>query len=214
VEKELFAKLYEKVVGKAFSTKTTIVSDANLEKMQTFADKLPKELSSKPAPKKEEKDDKVLKSDEIGFGGGGFLSGLGFGKQEEKAEEKIDLDEFFGKNEPVTTSKVDIFDIASRSTNERRENATNREHTGNRPSTSNRPHGPSSNGGPNRSQGQGQGKPRKTGGNVTIEQGTYVAKEKGVSSSDIFDAARAKGSSTQAPHNTNRPGGQGGHAPQ
>jgi ribosomal protein L19E len=32
IEKDLFAKLYEKVVGKPFSNKTTIVSYANLEK--------------------------------------------------------------------------------------------------------------------------------------------------------------------------------------
>jgi hypothetical protein len=121
------------------------VSDANLEKMQAFASKLPKNISA-PKTKDAPKEDKVLKSDEIGFGGGGFLSGLGFGKQEEKAEEKIDLDEFFGKNEPVGTSKVDIFDIASRSTNERRENATregganrsNSQRSSNRPA-SNRP---------------------------------------------------------------------------
>ncbi|MDR0651210.1 MAG: hypothetical protein LBG59_07635 [Candidatus Peribacteria bacterium] len=94
IEKELFAKLYEKIVGKPFSNKTTIVSDVNLEKIQSFVDKLPKNFttaSTAPA----EKEDKVLKSDEIGFGSGGFLSGLGFSKQEKKAEEKIDLDEFF-----------------------------------------------------------------------------------------------------------------------
>ena len=121
MEKEIFAKLYEKVVGKAFSSKTAVVSDANLEKMQAFAAKLPKNISEKKVEKKKEEADKVLKSDEISFGGGGFLSGLGFGKTEEKVEEKIDLDEFFGKNEPVaTTSKVDIFDIASRATVEKR----------------------------------------------------------------------------------------------
>jgi hypothetical protein len=98
------------------------VSDANLEKMQAIVAKLPKTFTEKPAPT--EKEDKVLKSDEISFGGGGFLSGLGFSKQEEKTEEKIDLDEFFGKNEPITTSKVDIFDIASRTTTERKEKAT------------------------------------------------------------------------------------------
>jgi hypothetical protein len=46
IEKELFAKLYEKIVGKSFSNKTTIVSDANLEKIQSFVDKLPKNFTT------------------------------------------------------------------------------------------------------------------------------------------------------------------------
>jgi hypothetical protein len=125
------------------------------------------------------------------------LSGLGFGKQAEKAEEKIDLDEFFGKNEPVTTSKVDIFDVASRNVNERREQArkegkpSRRENTAPVAHSAHTPaHNPAY-----------RGKPKRPGGNVSIEQGVYVAKEKSVSSSDIFDAARAKStqSSTGAP---------------
>ncbi|MDR2190709.1 MAG: hypothetical protein LBP53_06090 [Candidatus Peribacteria bacterium] len=130
IEKDLFAKLYEKVVGKPFSNKTTIVSDANLEKMQTFVAKLPKNFTTTSPI---EKEDKVLKSDEIGVGGGGFLSGLGFSKQEEKAKEKIDLDEFFGKNETITTSKVDIFDVAARSASPR-EKKEKREPTPSQPS--------------------------------------------------------------------------------
>jgi hypothetical protein len=73
VEKQLFSKLYEKVVGKPFSTKTTIVSDANLEKMKHLVAKLPKDFAKGKKEEKEkqkEENDKVLKSDEIGFGGG------------------------------------------------------------------------------------------------------------------------------------------------
>ncbi|MDR2415164.1 MAG: translation initiation factor IF-2 N-terminal domain-containing protein [Candidatus Peribacteria bacterium] len=128
-----------------------------------------------------EKEDKVLKSDEIGFGGGGFLSGLGFSKQENKIEEKIDLDEFFGKNETLTTSKVDIFDVASRSSTpqERKEkkeqssSPSTERHEKKRQEKTHRP-------------------PKKTGGNIHIQQGTYTPKEKGVSCSDVFDAARKK----------------------
>jgi hypothetical protein len=180
IEKELFAKLYEKIIGKSFSNKTTIVSDANLEKIKSLVTKLPKDftmVSAAPA----EKEDKVLKSDEIGFGGGGFLSGLGFSKQEKKAEEKIDLDEFFGRNEHLTTSKVDIFDVASRSSAPREKKDKKN------PSTQPSP------------QRQEKQKPEKNhsssgkaSGNIHIQQGTYTPKEKGVSSSDVFDAARKR----------------------
>ncbi|MDR0282612.1 MAG: hypothetical protein LBI53_04905 [Candidatus Peribacteria bacterium] len=58
-----------------------------------MVNKLPKSITEKKSAQKTES--KVLKSDEIGFGGGGFLSGLGFEKKEDKGDEKIDLDEFF-----------------------------------------------------------------------------------------------------------------------
>lgn len=192
VNKELFAQLYEKALGKSFSDKVPI-SEANLAKIQKMVEQLPKNIVEKKSQtqKKEEDSEKVLKSNELGgFGGGGFLSGLGFGKQEEKAEEKINLDEYFGKAEPVTTSKVDLFDIASRNVNEKREQARKE----GKPARSERADRPS---GPNHQTSQAsqnsQNK-RKPGGNISIEQSTYVNKDKGVSSSDIFNAARAKNS--------------------
>ncbi|MDR0607876.1 MAG: hypothetical protein LBG52_06110 [Candidatus Peribacteria bacterium] len=150
IDKELFVQLYEKALGKTFSDKIPI-SEANLAKIQKMVDQLPKNLLKKSTqPQKTVADtEKVLKSDELGgFGGGGFLSGLGFGKQIEK-EEKIDLDEYFGKSAPITTSKIDLFDIASRNVNEKREQARKE-------------------GKPSRSE-RANGKPRKPGGNVIIE---------------------------------------------
>ncbi|MDR0861034.1 MAG: translation initiation factor IF-2 N-terminal domain-containing protein [Candidatus Peribacteria bacterium] len=204
VNKELFSQLYEKALGKPLSEKVPI-SEANLAKIQKMVDQLPKNIVEKittgqhtgktPNQKKEADTEKVLKSDELGgFGGGGFLSGLGFGKAEEKVEEKIDLDEYFGKAEPVTTSKVDLFDIASRNVNEKREQAR-KEGKPSRSQRSTDTHHPNT---PN----------RKPNGNISIEQTTYVAKEKGVSSSDIFDAARARGNSSSPPPHSNKPGGQ------
>jgi hypothetical protein len=60
------------------------------------------------------------------------------------------LDEYFGKTEPITTSKIDLFDIASRNVNEKREQARKE-------------------GKPSRSE-RASGKPKKPGGNITIEQ--------------------------------------------
>lgn len=131
--------------------------------------------------KQEKKIEKVLKSDEIGSFWGGFLSGLGFGKKEEKQTEKIDLDEFFGKKkekeeETSSISKVDIFRSASKKTEASQKKA---QHTSWKPYPK-----PS----------------KKTNGQVEIHEATYTKKEKSVSSSDLFDAARAKGFASQEAH--------------
>ena len=86
---EEFAKAYEAVVGKKLTAKTQTLSDVNLEKLKSHLGKWAK--SSAEA--------KVLKTDEIWFGGG-FLSGLGFSHQADapakpaKEEKKISLFNF------------------------------------------------------------------------------------------------------------------------
>lgn len=177
VSEDIFAQLYQRVHNKSLP-KSWIVSDVNLDKMQKLVAKLPKEVTSKSSQQKP-LDSKILKSDEIGLWGGWFLSGLGFTKPEDKKEEKIDLDTFFGRDqEPEhSSSKVDIFDIAAhvpvRSESPKRDSQ--------KPQYSQRrsDHKPHSQA------------PRRAGGNVTIEQGNYVAKDKSVvTKSDFFDAAR------------------------
>ncbi len=91
IDKATFAKVYEKVMDKPLSAKAATISDANLEKIKYVLDQLPSKWGKtakeeKQPAKKAAQEAKVLKSDELGFGGG-FLSGLGFSKQEEKAVE-------------------------------------------------------------------------------------------------------------------------------
>ncbi|MDR3169723.1 MAG: hypothetical protein LBU27_08565 [Candidatus Peribacteria bacterium] len=66
VDKELFAQLYEKALGKTLSDKVPI-SEANLAKIQKMADQLPKNLLKKTSqpPQKTADTEKVLKSDEL-----------------------------------------------------------------------------------------------------------------------------------------------------
>ncbi|HPC34439.1 MAG TPA: translation initiation factor IF-2 [Candidatus Absconditabacterales bacterium] len=80
VAKGTFSRYYEKVTGKEITAKTVIVSDANLLKIKKLLEKNGK-LGAKVV-KKEETKPTALKSDEL-LGGGGFLAGLGFTKQEE-----------------------------------------------------------------------------------------------------------------------------------
>ena len=91
IDKATFAKVYEKVMDKPLSAKAATISDANLEKIKYVLDQLPSKWAKtakeeKQPAKKAAQEAKVLKSDELGFGGG-FLSGLGFSKQEEKTVE-------------------------------------------------------------------------------------------------------------------------------
>ncbi|HOG15620.1 MAG TPA: translation initiation factor IF-2 [Candidatus Absconditabacterales bacterium] len=80
VAKGTFSRYYEKVTGKEITAKTVIVSDANLLKIKKLLEKNGK-LGAKVV-KKEETKPTALKSDEL-LGGGGFLAGLGFTRQEE-----------------------------------------------------------------------------------------------------------------------------------
>ncbi|MDD2537655.1 MAG: translation initiation factor IF-2 [Candidatus Absconditabacteria bacterium] len=199
VDQDIFAQLYEKVVGKSLP-KTGIVSDANLEKMKKLADKLPKDITTKSKKENivEKSEEKILKSDEISFGGGGFLSGLGFAKQEEK-EQKVDLDEFFGKHEEPTSSTVDIFSFTSHTPSTTTERAPR--------SDASRRDSRSSGAG----RGTGERPQRKSGGNVNISQGSYTPKDKStVTASDFFDTARkanqqsgTKGKQPYSPHYKN-----------
>ena len=91
IDKATFAKVYEKVMDKPLSAKAATISDANLEKIKYVLDQLPSKWAKtakeeKQPAKKTAQEAKVLKSDELGFWGG-FLSGLGFSKQEEKTVE-------------------------------------------------------------------------------------------------------------------------------
>lgn len=91
IDKATFAKVYEKVMDKPLSAKAATISDANLEKIKYVLDQLPSKWGKtakeeKQPAKKAAQEAKVLKSDELGFGGW-FLSGLGFSKQEEKTVE-------------------------------------------------------------------------------------------------------------------------------
>ena len=91
IDKATFAKVYEKVMDKPLSAKAATISDANLEKIKYVLDQLPSKWAKtakeeKQPAKKAAQEAKVLKSDELGFWGG-FLSGLGFSKQEEKTVE-------------------------------------------------------------------------------------------------------------------------------
>lgn len=63
IDQATFAKVYEKVMQKKLTTKTTTLSDANYKKIQTMVAQLPAP-STKATPAKVEKS-KVLKSDEL-----------------------------------------------------------------------------------------------------------------------------------------------------
>lgn len=67
-DKATFAKVYEKVMGKKMSTKTSTISDANVEKIKYVLDQLPSKKEKKAEKvEKASVDAKVLKSDELGF---------------------------------------------------------------------------------------------------------------------------------------------------
>lgn len=65
LDQSTFSKVYEKVMGKRFTSKVATISDANLEKFQYVVDQLPKKNSKKVETSKKAEDGKVLKSDEI-----------------------------------------------------------------------------------------------------------------------------------------------------
>lgn len=165
LDQATFAKIYEKVMGKKLTAKTVTISDANLEKIKYVADQLPKKAPKKAeAPAKKADESKILKSDEIGFGGG-FLSGLGFAKQEEKPEiqEEEDSLELHNIEIPLTSSKAVSQEEISFSDAPKVRNARVIARAEPRPAeTSKKPRAGAN----------------KTSGNISIEQGTYKAKEK------------------------------------
>ena len=163
LDEATFAKVYEKVMGKKLTAKTATISDSNLEKMKYIIDQLPKKAAKKAAPAKKADDGKILKSDEIGFGGG-FLSGLGFTKQEEKPErEDEDSLELHNIEIPLTSNKETSQEELSFSDAPKIRNARVIARAEPRPvEPSKKPKSTAS----------------KAGGNISIEQGTYKAKEK------------------------------------
>ncbi len=163
LDEATFAKVYEKVMGKKLTAKTATISDSNLEKMKYIIDQLPKKAAKKAAPAKKADDGKILKSDEIGFGGG-FLSGLGFTKQEEKPErEDEDSLELHNIEIPLTSNKETSQEELSFSDAPKIRNARVIARAEPRPAEpSKKPKSTAS----------------KAGGNISIEQGTYKAKEK------------------------------------
>ncbi|RAL56729.1 translation initiation factor IF-2 [SR1 bacterium human oral taxon HOT-345] len=163
LDEATFAKVYEKVMGKKLTAKTATISDSNLEKMKYIIDQLPKKAAKKAAPAKKADDGKILKSDEIGFGGG-FLSGLGFTKQAEKPErEDEDSLELHNIEIPLTSNKETSQEELSFSDAPKIRNARVIARAEPRPvESSKKPKSTAS----------------KAGGNISIEQGTYKAKEK------------------------------------
>ena len=163
LDEATFAKVYEKVMGKKLTAKTATISDSNLEKIKYIIDQLPKKAAKKATPAKKADDGKILKSDEIGFGGG-FLSGLGFTKQEEKPErEDEDSLELHNIEIPLTSNKETSQEEISFSDAPKIRNARVIARAEPRPvEPSKKPKSTAS----------------KAGGNISIEQGTYKAKEK------------------------------------
>ena len=163
LDEATFAKVYEKVMGKKLTAKTATISDSNLEKMKYIIDQLPKKAAKKAAPAKKADDGKILKSDEIGFGGG-FLSGLGFTKQEEKPErEDEDSLELHNIEIPLTSNKETSQEEISFSDAPKIRNARVIARAEPRPVE------------PSKKQ---KSTASKAGGNISIEQGTYKTKEK------------------------------------
>ena len=163
LDEATFAKVYEKVMGKKLTAKTATISDSNLEKMKYIIDQLPRKAAKKTTPAKKADDGKILKSDEIGFGGG-FLSGLGFTKQEEKPErEDEDSLELHNIEIPLTSNKETSQEEISFSDAPKIRNARVIARAEPRPvEPSKKPKSTAS----------------KAGGNISIEQGTYKTKEK------------------------------------
>lgn len=190
LDESTFAKVYEKVMGKKLTAKTATISDANLEKLKAVADQLPKKAPKKLESVKKADDNKILKSDEIGFGEG-FLSGLGFAKQEEKPEKQEDDSlELHNIEIPLASNKETSQEEISFSEAPKIRNARVISRAEPRPTEPSK-------------------KPRseatKTSGNISIEQGTYKAKEKSQKSWSGLDffadhLANKKNLHTSKPH--------------
>ena len=166
---EEFAKAYEAVVGKKLTAKTQTLSDANLEKLKSHLGKWAK--SSAEA--------KVLKTDEIWFGGG-FLSGLGFSHQADapakpaKEEKKISNDNDLAAhgimiNAPKEEKPVKEERISIENLNTERYEARKVSSAPERPVPV-----------------------KKQGGNISIGQSTYKSKEKVIAPATDFSKFQEK----------------------
>ena len=166
IDEATFWKVYEKVMGKKITSKVVTVSDANLEKIKYVVDQLPKKAPKKDVPSAKKTDDsKILKSGEIGFWWG-FLSGLGFWKQEETTTIETEEDELqlhnieiptFWKEEPTqeeisfSAPNAKVIQRAQPRPEKKEENNNHKKEFKNK---------------------------QKTWGNIFIEQSTYKPKEK------------------------------------
>ena len=166
---EEFAKAYEAVVGKKLTAKTQTLSDANLEKLKSHLGKWAK--SSAEA--------KVLKTDEIWFGGG-FLSGLGFSHQADapakpaKEEKKISNDNDLAAhgimiNAPKEEKPLKEERISIENLNTERYEARKVSSAPERPAPV-----------------------KKQGGNISIGQSTYKSKEKVIAPATDFSKFQEK----------------------
>ena len=166
---EEFAKAYEAVVGKKLTAKTQTLSDANFEKLKSHLGKWAK--SSAEA--------KVLKTDEIWFGGG-FLSGLGFSHQADapakpaKEEKKISNDNDLAAhgimiNAPKEEKPVKEERISIENLNTERYEARKVSSAPERPAPV-----------------------KKQGGNISIGQSTYKSKEKVIAPATDFSKFQEK----------------------
>lgn len=185
IDQATFAKVYEKVMQKKLTTKTTTLSDANYKKIQTMVAQLPAP-STKATPAKVEKS-KVLKSDELAFGGGGFLSGLGFAK----AEEKPAVDPLDEIEVPVDDFKQDILNIAQQNSGESSGDQESFSFATERPYT---PRPARSGSTPHKTAKPDTRTPRapRERGNVSIAQSEYKAKDKASAFQKVSDAIEGK----------------------
>ena len=166
---EEFAKAYEAVVGKKLTAKTQTLSDANFEKLKSHLGKWAKSSAEV----------KVLKTDEIWFGGG-FLSGLGFSHQADapakpaKEEKKISNDNDLAAhgimiNAPKEEKPVKEERISIENLNTERYEARKVSSAPERPVPV-----------------------KKQGGNISIGQSTYKSKEKVIAPATDFSKFQEK----------------------
>lgn len=175
IDKATFAKVYEKVMDKPLSAKAATISDANLEKIKYVLDQLPSKWAKtakeeKQPAKKAAQETKVLKSDELGFGGG-FLSGLGFSKQEEKTVEP-EQDE-----DDLALHNIQIPVVSSEEVSQERISFSQPTQRYEARKISSAPEQPKE---------KKEFPAKKQHGNILIGQGTYKAKEKVVATAADF----------------------------
>ncbi len=175
IDKATFAKVYEKVMDKPLSAKAATISDANLEKIKYVLDQLPSKWAKtakeeKQPAKKTVQEAKVLKSDELGFGGG-FLSGLGFSKQEEKAVEP-EQDE-----DDLALHNIQIPVVSSEEVSQERISFSQPTQRYEARKISSAPEQPKE---------KKEFSAKKQHGNISIGQGTYKPKEKVVATAADF----------------------------
>lgn len=125
IDKQVFAKFYEKIMDKPMTAKVATVSDKNLEQIKELMKKNKskiKKTSSEPA--------KFLKADELGKSSG-FLSGLGFAPVKEE-EYDIEIEDTVQEEEKQEIKPQDEF--ATFSTQKKEEFIQKKEEHSDKPS--------------------------------------------------------------------------------